>query len=335
MAGHVYVSYCRQDVAYVRRLVEHLISLGLPVWVDQHVAEGARWQPTQEPAIQTAAAVLVVMTPEAQATDRVLGEILAAHRFVKPIVPLLLSGKPFFSQGAVAAVDVTRGQLPDDTVVDRLGQLCGTPIQRADEPSPHPRRGVRAPIIVAAAAALALVAVSGVAVALSRPSSNQTVTPTPGPTAVATLADLDPTTGLPSVTPTPSGKSPSNSPSTSRRPTTTTRPPGSGGATNPPPPAFPTSLNLTAAQTSLDSGGNTTATVHISGPYPSDLTVSLSSDGPVTVPASVTIPAGLTTATFIVSGSSDTGGTATVHATLQGLSDSVTITVAAPPPPGA
>jgi len=84
MAGHAYLSYCRQDVAYVQRLVQHLAAAGLPVWVDQHLAQGARWQPAQEPAIQAAAVVLVVMSPAAEASDRVRGESERRSRPLRP-----------------------------------------------------------------------------------------------------------------------------------------------------------------------------------------------------------------------------------------------------------
>src|SRR5258706_10813565 len=73
VAGHVYVSYGRQDVAYVRRLVEHLAGEGLKVWADENVTPQAWWDASMEPPIRAAAVVLVVMTPASQSSDRVRG----------------------------------------------------------------------------------------------------------------------------------------------------------------------------------------------------------------------------------------------------------------------
>jgi hypothetical protein len=330
MAGHAYLSYCRQDVAYVQRLVQHLAAAGLPVWVDQHLAEGARWQPSQEPAIQGAAVVLVVMSPAAEASDRVRGEILAAHRFGKPIVPLLLAGKAFFSQGASGAVDVTGGELPSDALVERLGQLCEVQIIRALLPDAPPRRRLRAPVIAIAAALLALVAASGVAIALSRPSdpaSNPGLAATP----VATLPAVGPTTTAPpSPTASPSAR-PSVTVSGSRKPSPTAKATSGGSTTNPAPPPFPTSLAVSAPD-QVAVGDSITGTVTISSSYNSALKVYLASNpsGAVTVPAYVNIAPGDTSATFTIVGVAE--GTTTVVATLSPLtatSSDITVIAAA------
>jgi hypothetical protein len=329
MPGHAYVSYCRHDVAYVQRLVQHLAAAGLPVWVDQHLAEDARWQPTQEPAVETAAVVLVVMSPQAQASDRVRGEILAGHRFGKPIVPLLLAGKAFFSQGASGAVDVTNGELPSDALLDRLGQLCGIPIIRATEPDPPSRPRLRAPVIAVALALLALVAATGVAIALSRPSTDPVSTPRLDPTSITTVPSVGPTTGVP-VGPTSSASArPSVTASGSRKPSPTAKGSPTGGPTNPAPPAFPTSLQLGISPESIPADGFATGTVTISNAYSTDLVVSLASDsGSVSVPPTVTILASHTYATFTVTGQAE--GSANVSAHLQTLSDGVLVTVNPP-----
>jgi hypothetical protein len=72
--------------------------------------------------------MLVVMSPASQNSDRVRGEIMFAHRIGRPIIPLLLAGRPFFSQGGAAPENVIGGELPDDSVIDRLGELSQTPI---------------------------------------------------------------------------------------------------------------------------------------------------------------------------------------------------------------
>jgi hypothetical protein len=128
MAGHVYVSYDGHDVGYVRRLVDHLAASWLTVWVDQETESGEHWRPELEAPLRAASVVLVVMSPAAQNSDRVRGEITYAHSIGKPIIPLLLAGRAFFSQGNNAPENVIGGQLPDDSLIERLGDLSQTPI---------------------------------------------------------------------------------------------------------------------------------------------------------------------------------------------------------------
>jgi hypothetical protein len=128
MAGHVYVSYDGQDVGYVRRLVDHLAGSWLTVWVDQEAEVAEQWSPDLEAPIRAASVMVVVMSPASQHSDRVRGEIMYAHRIGRPIIPLLLAGRPFFSQGGTPPENVIGGLMPDDEVIDRLGALSQTPI---------------------------------------------------------------------------------------------------------------------------------------------------------------------------------------------------------------
>jgi hypothetical protein len=128
MAGHVYVSYDGHDVGYVRRLVDHLAASWLTVWVDQEAESGEHWHPDLEAAIRSASVLLVIMSPASQNSDRVRGEITYAHSIGKPIIPMLLAGRAFFSQGGNAPENVIGGALPDDALIERLGDLSQTPI---------------------------------------------------------------------------------------------------------------------------------------------------------------------------------------------------------------
>jgi TIR domain len=128
MAGHVYLSYDGQDIGYVRRLVDHLAGSWLTVWVDPEAESGEHWHPGLEAPLRAASVVLVVMSPASQNSDRVRGEITFAHSIGKPIIPLLLAGRAFFSQGGNAPENVIGGQLPDDSLIERLGDLSQTPI---------------------------------------------------------------------------------------------------------------------------------------------------------------------------------------------------------------
>jgi hypothetical protein len=106
----------------------------------------------------------------------------------------------------------------------------------------------------------------------------------------------------------------------------------------PQPPSGPTLTSLTLNPTSGNGGSPTTGSVTLSG---SALTggaiVSLSSDKPAvaTVPASVTIPAGATSATFTVTTLAVTASTpVNISASYAGVTHTAPLTVTPAPPPG-
>jgi len=137
MAGQLYVSYVREDAAYVGRLVEYLEDQGFTVWADHGVRPDARYDPALEAAIRARAAMLLVMTPESQNSPLVRGEIICAHAQDRPIVPLLLSGKAYVSQEGALGADVSDSSMPGDELVVKLGDLAGVRVvpRRRAEPS--------------------------------------------------------------------------------------------------------------------------------------------------------------------------------------------------------
>ncbi|HYU22324.1 MAG TPA: hypothetical protein VEM60_04215 [Candidatus Dormibacteraeota bacterium] len=96
--------------------------------------------------------------------------------------------------------------------------------------------------------------------------------------------------------------------------------------------------SLALNPTSVAGGNSSTGTVTLSGPAPAggaQVTLSSSNTAAATVPSSVTVPAGATSATFTVSTSVVTASTAvTISAAYGGVTRTASITVApAPPPP--
>ena len=426
MAGHVYVSYAGHDAGYVRRLVEHLANSWLTVWVDLEVTAGDRWEQSLESPIRAASVMLVVMSPASQNSDRVRGEILYAHRIGRPIIPLLLAGRAFFSQGGAAPENVIGGRMPDDTLIDKLGEVSQTPVTHRK--SGKPGRGSSSrpadrvatgntgniPVATGNTGNIPVASVTGTGVGLGGPMSGANTTmlgsvrppqqpfqpPPPPPyqrggghgngyhgdddyddydddpprrrlgtpviagggTVLALLAGVVlvfllnsggdepsrpsspvgasnsksagvttgpvPTSGPPTTVAT---TGPAGSTTTSKKPPTTTPP---AQPTNPPPPTVPTLTTLSILADSIVEGGTpTSATVTLSGTYTGPLTVMLTVDtqGIVSFPLTVDVPAGSTSANFPVTGV--LAGTATITATLNGVTRTDTIMVTAAEPP--
>jgi hypothetical protein len=127
VGGHVFISYRHggADAAYVDRLAAHLLAAGIPVWFDREIISGDRWHAVIQQHIDTCAAFIVVMTPDADSSQWVNREIHQAERTGKPILPLLLVGNGFFRLGDLQYDDVSDGRLPPPHFVDRVRRLTG------------------------------------------------------------------------------------------------------------------------------------------------------------------------------------------------------------------
>jgi hypothetical protein len=124
----VFASYGGDGEAsrYVHLLAEHLAKSGVVVWFDDNLVPGDEWPEVLAEKIDTSDAVVVIMTPQAEQSRWVQREILRAERLAKPIVPLLLAGKPFFALADIEYGDVRGGVLPSSSFVARLQSLIET-----------------------------------------------------------------------------------------------------------------------------------------------------------------------------------------------------------------
>ncbi len=127
VSGHVFISYSRTDTPYVERLVAYLGAAGVPVWVDHKIDHGDRWASVIEAQIESCFAFVPVMTPEAAASEWVEREVHLAQQLGKPILPLLLSGRPFFRLATTQHDDVGGASMPSAKFIERLVEHMGTP----------------------------------------------------------------------------------------------------------------------------------------------------------------------------------------------------------------
>jgi hypothetical protein len=88
--GYVFVSYARTDRTYVEDLARHLADAGITMWYDYEIATGERFAAVIEQKIRDCAAFVVVLTPEAVASEWVYREISFATTRRKPVLPIVL-----------------------------------------------------------------------------------------------------------------------------------------------------------------------------------------------------------------------------------------------------
>jgi hypothetical protein len=143
MAGHVFISHSQKDLSYVGRLAVYLRGNGIPVWLGEDLAPGTPdWVSAIESGIRNSVAVILVMSPNSESSPWVDRELDLAQELGKLIVPLLLSGRPLFRVRNIQFRDVSRGQLPDETLITQLRRLRdpasgqASPAQLAGSPGP-------------------------------------------------------------------------------------------------------------------------------------------------------------------------------------------------------
>jgi|GEM_PF-2255523 len=127
---YAFVSYARQDAAYVRRLVAHLRAAGVGVWMDDQIASGDRWDRVIRDRLGASVGVILVVSAASERSRWVAEEVEHAQRQHKPIFPLLLQGQVWFGLGRIQHEDVTGGRLPGERFI---GQLRGLTASAADQ----------------------------------------------------------------------------------------------------------------------------------------------------------------------------------------------------------
>lgn len=96
----IFISYKRENLAAVQRIVQGLRGAGLSVWWDQDIAPDAPWEATIERELEAAKAVIVAWSQGAAASENVKAEARRARQhgkliqlFVEPCDPPLFFGE--------------------------------------------------------------------------------------------------------------------------------------------------------------------------------------------------------------------------------------------------
>jgi len=90
-AVKVFISYTHHDQTFAKKLAGELESQGMQVWWDfERLQGGQDWQKEIERALKECDFLLVILTPEAVASEWVGNEVTYASRAQKTIIPLRL-----------------------------------------------------------------------------------------------------------------------------------------------------------------------------------------------------------------------------------------------------
>lgn len=105
----LFISYAREDIDFVRRLHEALVSQGLDTWVDwEGIPPAAEWLRKIELAVEAADAVVYVISPDSLESNVCQQEVVHAVRHHKRLLPAVLREPAPGTPAASAMTDAVR-----------------------------------------------------------------------------------------------------------------------------------------------------------------------------------------------------------------------------------
>jgi hypothetical protein len=123
MAGHVFISFSRDDAEYVRRLAAHLEAAGIGVWFDRDLGSGRGASFEIQDRLRTSVAVVPVVSDRSARSKQMDGEIDFAQELGKPIMPVYLGGTVPLRLRNHHHQDVSGERLPSAAFLQRLAGL--------------------------------------------------------------------------------------------------------------------------------------------------------------------------------------------------------------------
>lgn len=118
----MFVCYAREDEEFAMRLARRLESRGVVVFIDQlSIPPSADWDRAIDAALERCNMLVVVLSPDSVASDPVRSEWHLALDAGKPVLPILRKTCSIPRQLRLRQhLDMTGGQLDDDTILTRL-----------------------------------------------------------------------------------------------------------------------------------------------------------------------------------------------------------------------
>jgi len=121
--SHIFISYSKKNKDYARRLADYLLEHGFDVWIDDRIDYGENWLREIVKAVRNCAACVVLMTPESEVSRWVELEVAWAHKWNKPMFPVLRAGENWPIFELTQYVNALNGALPDARFLDELRQV--------------------------------------------------------------------------------------------------------------------------------------------------------------------------------------------------------------------
>jgi TIR domain len=87
---HVFISYKHEDLDFAENVQSRLERARFKTWMDSHIQAGAEWRAQIDQALRDAFVMVVIMTPEAKASEYITYEWSFAVGMGLKIIPIKL-----------------------------------------------------------------------------------------------------------------------------------------------------------------------------------------------------------------------------------------------------
>ena len=91
---HIFISYHHNDLDFAENVISRLEKEGFSLWADSKLSAGEDWRMIIDLAIKDAFALIVIMTPEAKASEYVTYEWVFAWGVGVKVIPMMLKKTP-------------------------------------------------------------------------------------------------------------------------------------------------------------------------------------------------------------------------------------------------
>lgn len=128
--AQIFVSYKHNDRDFATLLVQRVEDAGFTPWLDDNIQPGEEWRDMIDTAIRASDALVVIVTPEAQASEYVTYEWAFALGVGVPVIPVLLRETPRLHPrlDVLQFLDFTHWrQRPWDDLIRRLEKVSHQP----------------------------------------------------------------------------------------------------------------------------------------------------------------------------------------------------------------
>lgn len=139
--AQIFISYSKHNIDFARHLRGLLQDAGFEVWMDEiRLSTSQHWAETLEATITGSGIFMIILSPEAKASQWVARELMLAERIGKPIFPILYKGDVWWNLANIQYEDMRDGL--DATLSEQLiesveGVLSGR-LKIASDPLPPP-----------------------------------------------------------------------------------------------------------------------------------------------------------------------------------------------------
>ena len=146
MTGYAFVSHSQVDRAYVQALGAYLRDAGIRLWFDHQLSTGAGLDHVIEQTIDRCVAVIVVLSPDAVASESVDQELAYAIDHGKTVIALeLVPSEVPAAIAGLAREDVSGGRMPGNATMARLAAMAVYRAGAADSAPLAPPAAMPAP----------------------------------------------------------------------------------------------------------------------------------------------------------------------------------------------